>query len=83
MFCSMKNSKPTAQKTFRRLGRVLATSDRVDLVEFATAMKPKLVNACRTNPDMENFRKRQVELHYQYSDKKGVTVTTIVLPKDF
>jgi hypothetical protein len=61
----------------------LSTED-VDSMEFSKIMRPVLVNGYRTNPDMATFRNNQVELHYQYRDKSGGTIATIMVsPRDF
>lgn len=61
----------------------LSTED-VDSVEFSKIMRPVLVNGYRTSPDMATLRNNQVELHYQYCDKSGDTIATIMVsPRDF
>jgi len=57
---------------------------RADWADFAAYMKPALVEAYKTHPDMEALRKEQVELRYQYRDKDGNQLGTIIIsPKDF
>ncbi len=59
-------------------------SDVVDSAEFIETKRKELINGYRTNPSMAELRRRQVELIYQYRDKNGSVVATIVVsPKDF
>ena len=60
------------------------TGDVFDSAEFIEAKRKELINGYRTNPSMAELRRRQVELTYQYRDKNGNAVATIVVsPKDF
>jgi hypothetical protein len=57
---------------------------RADWADFAAYMKPALVEAYKTHPDMEALRKEQVELRYQYRDKDSNQLGTITIStKDF
>jgi hypothetical protein len=60
----------------------LATAD-LNLDQFTQVMRQQLANNYRSNPDMAGLRTMQVELHFVYRDKRGNTVTTIILsPRD-
>lgn len=58
--------------------------DSFDADAFVQSMKPQLIQGYSTNPDMAAFRERQLELRYQYRDRDGAHVATIVVsPMDF
>jgi hypothetical protein len=60
------------------------TINDVDLSQFNTGMKLQLINGYKTNPNMEDFRKHDVILIYQYRDKMGnIFATLTVSTKDF
>jgi len=54
------------------------SSADVDATRLATALKPRIINNYRTLPELADFRKWQVEVHYQYCDKDGKEITTVL-----
>jgi hypothetical protein len=56
---------------------------QVDPAKVAVAAKTKAIKAYTSNLAMADFRKWQVEVHFQYVDKDGRDITTVeVSPKD-
>ena len=46
-------------------------------------MRPQIVNAYKTSPQMASFRDHRVEIAYLYSDKNGKLIAVIVVsPND-
>jgi hypothetical protein len=55
----------------------------IDPVKLTARVKPQLIEMYRTNPSLERYRVRQVEVQFEYRDKVGQPVTTIlIVPKD-
>ena len=55
----------------------------VAAADAAAVLRPSLVNAYKTTPQMAVFRDNGVEMHYVYRDNAGKYVTEIVIsPKD-
>ena len=55
----------------------------VDIAGLAAKTNHKLREIYKTNPEMADFRKWEVEVCWQYLDKNGSEITTIaVTPKD-
>jgi hypothetical protein len=74
---------PGNRFTYRVTFLNLSKTD-IDIADFVAHMKPELINAYKTHPDMEALRKEEVELRYQYRDKDGNQLGTIIIsPKDF
>ncbi|HYG35475.1 MAG TPA: hypothetical protein VEC99_11855 [Clostridia bacterium] len=60
----------------------LAVAD-IDTAALTARLKPELIKAYRTMPELARYRARQVELQYEYRDKDGQHVTAILVsPKD-
>lgn len=51
-------------------------------VDIQSEMKPMIVNAIKTDPSMQTFRKHGVTMHYRYFDKNRVFITEIVVGPD-
>jgi len=59
------------------------SKSEVDPNEITLRMKPKLLEAYKTSPDMALFRDKHVTVRFQYKDKAGESVTVIeVSPAD-
>ncbi len=60
------------------------TIEELDSDALNKELTPSIVNNVKTNPDMENFRKNEVTLKYNYKDKDGIFITSIVVePADY
>jgi hypothetical protein len=56
---------------------------QVDLAKFQEIMRPHILDAYRTNPDMADFRTYGVTLVYEYHDADGVHLLDITVgPND-
>lgn len=56
----------------------------VDIEHFRQKMRPKLIAAYRSSPQMKSFRDHNVVLDYQYRDKAGEFICNLVITtKDF
>jgi len=51
----------------------------VDPAKLTTVVRSKVTSRYKTSPEMANFRKWQVELHYKYYGKDGGDIATIVV----
>lgn len=59
-----------------------ATND-LDLPTFVSTLKPDLIKLCKS-PKYETFRRRQVELQFDYNDQNGNPIASVLVsPKDF
>jgi hypothetical protein len=55
----------------------------VDPAKLTALVKSKIGNRYKTAPEMADFRKWEVELHYEYCDKDGNEITKVVFsPND-
>lgn len=60
------------------------TIDELDIEGLNTFLKKSLINTLKSNPDMENFRKNNVNVNYLYKDKNGIFITKIsILPNEY
>jgi hypothetical protein len=53
------------------------TVDEIDIEAFENLMRPIIINNVKTNSDMDDIRKNEVTLNYNYRDKDGVEITQI------
>ena len=58
--------------------------EELDSTAFRDYMVPQIVNNVRTHPEMARFREQKVTLVYDYKDKLGNLITSIlVTPEDY
>ena len=60
------------------------TRAQIDTTVFESSLKPRMINAVKTNTGMKYFRDNNVTLDYRYSDKDGVFVMDIkITPEEY
>lgn len=54
----------------------------IELDTIKKYLKPKVIENIKTNPEMEDLKKNKVTLGYQYHDKNGDSVYTLMVTPD-
>jgi hypothetical protein len=58
--------------------------ESVDVAALEKALRPQAISGYKTSTQMKSFREHNVELNYQYKDKKGNFIFELAItPKDF
>jgi hypothetical protein len=68
----------TTYKYFLTLSDIMIT----DTTLFKVDMTPQIIKTAKINPKMVFFKKNDITLEYQYSDKDGKYICTIIIKPD-
>lgn len=55
------------------------TKDSVDIMAFENYMKPMLLTAVKTTPELKIYRDNKVTMAYSYKDRNGIFITKILI----
>jgi hypothetical protein len=59
------------------------TKSGIDVAKVQKTLKPTILEAYKTNPDMQKLRAAEISLKFQYYDKNGTFITDVeVHPSD-
>jgi hypothetical protein len=60
-----------------------ATKSGIDVAKVQKTLKPAILEAYKTNPEMQKLRAAEISLKFQYYDKNGAFITDVeVHPSD-
>ena len=68
----------TTYKYFLTFSDIMIT----DTTLFKANMTPQIIKTAKINPEMAFFKKNDITLEYQYSDKDGKYVCTVIIKPD-
>jgi hypothetical protein len=79
-YTMLKNTVALPNKTFQYNYKLIDVSkDQVNLDMVEKYLFPGILQNVKTSPDMEEMRKENVILNYNYEDKNGVFVTKYIV----
>jgi hypothetical protein len=81
-YTRLDSTMPGPGKRLTYMYTLLSFPPGVAPAEFASALRPSIVNSCKTSPQFATFREQGVELHYVYRDTAGKHVGEIIVSPD-